>query len=77
MNDPARADFQDDQHVQGAERRRDGHEEVAGEHGTGMVAHERAPLLGRPAIVRAPTPADVPPHRPRRHAEAQLKPQFG
>ena len=44
MNDPARADFQDDQHVQGAERRRDVGRDVDGQVAEGKEAH-RAGLI--------------------------------
>ena len=54
MDDPTRPDVKDDQHIQRAKPRRDGHEEIAGEHDIGMIAHEDAPLLGRLAIPRSP-----------------------
>ena len=59
-----------------AKPRRDGHEEIAREHGAGMIADERAPLVGRDTIARCLIPSHVAPYRTRRHSEAQLQPQF-
>jgi hypothetical protein len=47
MHDPARADFKDDEDIQRAKRRRDSDEEIACEHGTGMMADEGAPLWNK------------------------------
>src|SRR3954467_5230021 len=52
MADPSRADFQHHEDVEDVERGRDHHKEIAGQHGAGVIAHERAPRLRPRAILR-------------------------
>ena len=76
VEDSPRANLYDHEHVQSAERDRDHGEEVAGHDCLGVIADERQPSLltiWRPPRTR---PAQVFPHRPRRHSDAELQLQF-
>src|SRR5258708_31258147 len=74
VQDSPRADFHCDKNVQYPKRRRDCHEEVAGDNRLRVIAHECGPTLIRTAARSIST--QILPYGSRRDAEAQLKLQL-
>jgi hypothetical protein len=76
MNDSARRQFQDDENVQGAERRGDDHEEVASHNRFGMIPQEHQPSLLQ--IWRAPRASvlQILAHGSRRNPDAEFELQL-
>lgn len=75
VNNPARSNLHDNERINQLEFRRHDNEEVAGNHGVGMIAHERHPTLGRidgaPWFLRHITP-----YRPWRNLNSDLQKEF-
>ena len=72
VHHPACADVEEDEDVQPSKGGRNHDEEVAGEHGAGMIVEERRPWLGRSAATTSRPWRHVASHRARRHRQTKL-----
>jgi hypothetical protein len=73
MQDPTAGDLKHKKYVDESKRGGDRHEEIAGQHLTGVVSQERAPRLRTRAVTRRNRPPHVSADRPRRQGNAHLQ----
>ena len=62
VEDPTRADLEDDEHIEDAEAGRYRREEVTGHDRVRMTPHKRRPALGSPSTVPRTQTPDGPSH---------------
>src|SRR5262249_16919652 len=76
VHESARADVEHDEDVDQVEAGRHRHKEVAADQLASMIAHERAPRLGRQSGFERTRPAHVAPDSAGRQGDTQLQQQF-